>query len=185
MRSWCQASAPWDLGEATPDAGTPPERCIAPCVWELMKHCPHHGSCTRQPYPGGAVGPNEVSCAPAEHWWKITVNGDKSDVEHYYVDDCLCYGYRGALLPSSTPWQIVEEWSDSAGNPVATGLVDANTRAGPVVCAPFDVIAKGGAKDAPSYDVDPTLPECALWIEPQCKEGNCPADPPEVPVSPY
>src|SRR6185503_7002897 len=54
------------------DSGTPPTHCVAPCVWELMKHCRPRGECTQQVYSYEfRVHGETASCAPENDWWSL------------------------------------------------------------------------------------------------------------------
>jgi hypothetical protein len=125
-----------------------------------------------------------VTCSPTNHVWKITTEGHISASDEYFVDDCPCYTFSAGLTGTTGgAWlTTIEEWRDAAGRSVAKGVVASGSLAGTVVCGTVDPVT--GMPLGPTYDVDPTSPDCAPWFEPQCEIGCC-GVPPKVPVSPY
>lgn len=172
-----------DVADGDAGSDTPPEHCIPPCVWKLMKHCRPQGACSWQSYPGGIFGPNSVSCVPSSRWWRITTLGHIGYSDHFYIDGCRCYGYHASLMGTTGgAWsQTFEEWYDGDGNSIAWGVVTSNSLTGGVICGPFNPSNPSG----PAYEMDPFAPDCAPWLGPDCSEGCCPPNPPEVPVSAF
>lgn len=164
-----------------PEATAPPPHCFAPCVWDLMKRCQMQAPCTTEEYPGGMFGPNYVSCTSDASRWKITTVAHISHSDEYYLGSCACYSYSTSLMGTTGgAWaESVASWFDEAGHYVATGILATSTMAGTVCCSSTFPPTTGDC-----YDVDPSQPDCAPWMDPKCASGTCPP-PPKVPVSPY
>ena len=189
----CEASAPRPPSDAAPSGEEPPAHCVAPCVWELMKHCLVSGPCTTEaiapsdpssnPFGGGSV-----TCARGGAVWDIASNGHYSSLDEFFSGDCPCYSF--AALGGGDPSLLAYQWIDASHRVVATG--DGSDH---VVCGPFDMLHTasvhfpgeahlddgGLIPGFTEYRLSTESPDCAPWIRPQCTQGTCASSPPQLP----
>lgn len=192
-------SRAWDGG----DASAPPKGCLAPCVWELVRHCPPPAACIEQDYGTyhSPLAPQtfhsyRLACGDDDWWdsgqdWYFSNRSDE-----LYIDGKLCYGvsrYRpGTSLGAS---QIT--WGDAAGHGALMFSNSENDLVGQAFCGmdgkPVNLPCVNEqdcqSKGILMYDVDGTAEKCAPWrriIDAAygqfgCEKGCCPTDPPVVP----
>jgi hypothetical protein len=147
---WCADGAndaAADLLALVARGDSPPDDCVAPCLWDLVKRCLPTGPCTAEnraavyPYFGGHSG------------YTVCL-GDEL---------CLSYG-RGSVPPSGFPssWG----WSDPADQEVAWGFASSSglpqwTACGATCVPPVPVT--DACASQPEYPVNASQPHCVPW----------------------
>jgi len=183
----CDAgTAATSAADAAPPPGDPPADCIAPCVWDLIKRCQPVGACATQVVPSGLPWNGDVSCAPENHWWRISSPGHLGLSFDVYLDNRLCYGFSGKNIGGTVgfnPNAVVKSWDDGAGHLVAIGEGYPSTT---VSCGSFPPgfpynHPAGSVTISATYVVDETQPHCAPWIRTPCEPGCCAGNPPALP----
>jgi hypothetical protein len=151
------ASPPGDAGPA------PPEYCVAPCVWELLRACtPPSGDC----FVDATSEYDATYCAPRTGWIEsqiATARGSRYLTIHRGTARCLdvSYGGVGGLGPSLAAYS-------RAGQPIATALLDERL----VACGPGGILGATPLDGGVAWKVGPNTmpyvmhtdqPECAPW----------------------
>jgi hypothetical protein len=134
--------------EAPIDGGLPPPECVAPCVWNLVKHC----------LPKTACEP------PNAHRRVEFLRVGLAGVFTVYVDDKICYQYGERISPVG----FHANWLDGDGNVVAwhNSLISPSVgwSCGPFPpCLPNCTAPDAAASTQPSYSNDLANPKCAPW----------------------
>jgi hypothetical protein len=132
------------------DAGTPPADCIAPCVWELIRHCPPISSCG------------------------VDANGYCGFRGACSLEVCsanmVCYRYDVSTVPPFGAFPRVS-WSDAEGRIVAEGYGGANGGPLNVVCGELCMSYNDAglpvyvpcARGASTHRIDSSQPHCVPW----------------------
>jgi hypothetical protein len=175
--AFCEAATAF---EKILNLGVPPQRCMAPCVWDLIRSCLPRGKCG------------------VDNGWSL-VEDPFSDLRGFYgykvfVQGRLCFGFSYGSVPRS---HSLPQWSytNEEGKVVARalGTRGAGFLAGSMVCSVVSGVVRpngtylgpcdGGAatsydadaapypvgspvctsSSAVTYSVDPNRPECAAW----------------------
>lgn len=191
-----------NFAEGGSDAAAPPEDCLAPCVWDVVRRCPPPVACTDQDYGPSVIGSRHVSCGEND-WWDVGATtqvltlGYRGEI---YSGGRLCFSFgEGAPSGIFGPSMWEGSWADGNGDSVA--LVygsDSSNQSGVVFCRngdqPPSIVACTSHEDCLSkgllaYGVDPTAPKCTPWrriidaayAHFDCAKGCCPTDPPAIP----
>ncbi len=197
------ASNPGGDGGEGGDADAPPEDCLAPCVWEIVRHCPPPAACTVQDYgtfhadgvPPEVTHSLRLACGDND-WWDSGGDWYHDDHTHsIYVDGQHCYGLSIAHPGTNTTALI--RWGNSTENGAlmyGNGGSDLDGQAfcgisGNSVIAPCVSDQDCQSKGIPVYNVQGTAAKCAPWrriIDAAygqfgCEKGCCPTDTPVVP----
>lgn len=170
------------------DAGpTPPPYCVAPCVWEVVKHCiPELRSCWQTPAFSGYAS---VTCDPETGWSEysglVASKTWKFSVSYRGVE---CFRWNSGGIPGLSVSSLVDRLGNVvaaqvAGEPLYCGVtipdIFAAHMAQKITDAGFEL--DGGF--VPAYHLDRSRPECAAWddhglpVRPPCEVtdgGVCP-----------
>jgi hypothetical protein len=171
--AFCRAAT---VLENVPEAGVPPQTCVAPCVWALIRSCLPEGQCG------------------ADNDWSL-VEDPFSGFHGFYrykvfVRGRLCFGFSYGSAP---PYNSSPEWSFTNGHgsvvAQAFGRHGAGLLEGRVVCNAICEVDPANETDVGFYDggirashdadprhcparspvcpsaysVDPNRPDCAAW----------------------
>jgi hypothetical protein len=146
-------------GDAEP---TPPDYCVAPCVWEVVRRCiPDIRQCVSETVPG-----LEVVCDPSTGWYAVSfyVNSttEETNVGH---NGALCVSFRrdysmgsNVVIDSSGKTVALKDVHDAVycGNITDIDLYEAErTDAG------AELANDGGF--VPAYHLDTDRAECSAW----------------------
>jgi hypothetical protein len=180
------------------DAGAPPEDCLAPCVWELVRQCPPPAACTDQDYGGDALGSEHLSCGENDWWDSGSAWHPFNHQDAIYVDGRLCYRVNSGAPGSSFGSSLIT-WADATQG-VAVMVGNVSNDDGQAFCGvggkpvTFPCVSDQdcASKGIVTYDVYGTAEKCAPWrriIDAAfgqfgCKKGCCPTDPPVLPSLP-
>jgi len=170
--SKADASAVRETGSQVPffdgDAGpTPPSYCVAPCVWDVVKHCiPSFPECVTESVQG--LPATTKTCDPTTGWAEFSGSVGPRQVRFAVSRlGARCFAWDGnAVVFTFT-------LSDRDGKPIALKM-----SGGPVYCgatypdltAPGNTVTDAGivyadGHVAQAYPVDLSRPECAAWNE--------------------
>jgi hypothetical protein len=144
------------------ETGDPPPYCVAPCVWEVVKHClPELRACATL---GGLPA---VICDPATGWAEYSITTRAQTVYGVLHDGGECLRWISGNF-DSFPWDL----SVGAGPVVAVRASD-----GTVYCATYlDLVDPsnhvtdagiqfGNDTFSPAQHLQRSRPECAAWDE--------------------
>jgi hypothetical protein len=200
------ATTPVDMSNPAVDwdAAAPPEDCLAPCVWDVVRHCLPPVACTYQDYGSSGVASQHLSCGEND-WWDIGTTtavfnyGYRGDI---YVAGRLCFSFgESERSPSGIFGPRIWEgnWGDANGDAVAVAYrSDSGDQNDVVFCRngdqPLAIVPCTSHEDCLSkgilaYGVAPTASKCAPWrriidaayARFDCARGCCPTDPPAIP----
>jgi hypothetical protein len=177
------------------DAGpTPPPYCVAPCVWEVVRHCiPTLDTCIVYTAAGAlADGGNlEMTCDPNTGWAEFHAHVRLHTWEDGVSRNGItCFSWEYGFIPRIPPSRSL--LYDSSGSIIATRFDDV------MLCGDFKLsdvffdgaphftdggveLVDGGVAEV--YETDKSLPECAAWdatglpVAPPCsttRSGTCP-----------
>jgi hypothetical protein len=177
-------SGSFDAGFGTVDPGEePPDFCVAPCVWEMIKPCvPELHACVSEPttpYPGTEI------CDPSTGW---------SNVDYYSISTSVFTVLRNGVTCFSQETNVKVRMSVVRSYTGATAITTDNVvycGASPAdvgVLTPVDggVVTEDG-KFFPRYVMRPSDPACAKWsprgfpVTAECEStdaGTCPVSAP-------
>lgn len=150
-----------DASDAQPDeridAGPPPSYCIAPCVWRALIACtpPPIDVCDQRGYT--TVTASEALCDPESGWFKMSANfSSAGQIVAVGNANGVCFQIRyGGKSPLRFPILVNSEGSIYTQSGTGTS----------VRCS----------DDGQEYELDPTLPECAAWVDPALPYVQIPA----------
>jgi len=136
-----------DVFVLTRDAGeTPPEHCVAPCIWELIVDClPTLDECT--------VEGDSWVCDARTGWMVNESYGSR-------VGGFRVYGGASECFDATAIWPLGVHQYDGPRGPVGFGDEDE------VVCSAFSRWNPSTPQfppDAVVYELTPDAPECAAW----------------------
>jgi hypothetical protein len=144
----------------------PPEDCIPPCLWRLVRQCLPPPSCVSD--VADATGESH-RCAPGGTWWSHTADQGQAGVHtEVYRDGKLCYslGEGGAGPPGG------KFYTDGSGTFVAWTTDDGTEGS----------CSWSNGPGAGLRTLFPTRPDCAPWVAmttpTDCVRGSCPVSPP-------
>lgn len=189
MDAALDASVTFFDGDAGP---TPPPYCVAPCVWEVIRHCvPTLETCVTNTDADADRVSGTVTCDPNTGWAKFYGSvGLHTFQDSVSRNGITCFSWNHGALQGFPPASFLY---DSAGRKVATYTN------GAVLCGDLnwsDFLFDGGPHFtdggvelvdggvAPAYNMDTSRPECVAWDEatglpvaPPCsstRSGTCP-----------
>lgn len=172
------ASVEFSQGDAGP---APPPYCVAPCVWEVVKHCiPTLDTCVTNHDAGPAFGGfDSVTCDPTTGWAEFSgVVGPKHSrfTVSRYGETCFQWDYGYAPIQAAG-------FSDRSGRTLAIVLGGNVVYCGATYADLANVVSNHALTDgglvladggfARAYPLDRSQPECAAW-----QDNGLPVAPP-------
>jgi hypothetical protein len=187
-------SAPADVDSGSfYDGPAPPPYCVAPCVWEMVKHCvPILDTCIED-----VANARETTMCDLQSGWSTRSSGSVNlsggvGTTTFARNGLSCLTITEYFGPAPAGVVMLRTFDDGAGHHVAvTGAPSPLGRPSTAYCGltMADVLKLGAADsgtearpDVTIYTQEPTRPECAAWdangepVAAQCRastRGSC------------